>query len=195
MYWVCSAKFHVSGTGIVRALINSDSNAGIGLGLNNQQMWSLATTPNNTLNFIGDLKLYNDYWGHPAIFIDGLNGGVRIGTTTTPVTEALEVQGRIRLGGGTLVTSGIESLKMIRGNVKFDGTILAGTGFTVTHNAAGQYTVDFSGNFPNGFTPVATINGFGFLDVTFNNQQMFVFTNNNIGISTDFNFSFIVVGN
>ncbi len=189
-----SAKFHVSGGGVIRALINSDSNAGIGLGLNNQQKWSLATTPNSTLNSVGDLKLSNDFFGITTIFVDGLNNNVRIGTTTTPVTERLEVGGRIRMGDGSLATGGIEALKMVRGTVNPDGTIQAGTGFTVTHIAAGQYRVDFSGGFPSGFTPVVSIRSLGFVSISFNDQQLFVFTNNVIGVATNSGFTFIVVG-
>ncbi len=189
-----TAKFHISGGGVVRALVNSNSDAGIGLGLNNEQKWSLATTPNNTLNVIGDLKLSNDYWGNTTIFVDGLNNNVRIGTTTTPVTERLEVDGRVKFGGGLLATGGLEALKVVRGNVNFDGTIQAGTGFTVTHIAAGQYRVDFSGSFPSGFTPVVSIRSLGFVSISFNDQQLFVFTTNVIGVATNSGFTFIVAG-
>lgn len=44
----------------------------------------------------------------------------------------------------TLVTSGVENLRTIRGTVNADGTIAAGSGFTVTKGAAGVYTINFS---------------------------------------------------
>lgn len=75
------------------------------------------------------------------------NGNVGIGTNN-PVAS-LTVMGDIRLGqSAELHAPGApESLRMVRGVVLGDGTIAAGTGFTVTRNGTGSYTITFSTNF------------------------------------------------
>ncbi len=65
-------KLTVSGTGVIRALVNSDTNAGFGLGLNNQQKWSVATTS-------GEFQIFNDAIGQNALFINGSTNNVGIG--------------------------------------------------------------------------------------------------------------------
>ena len=69
-----TAKIHVSGTGVVRARVNSDSNAGVGLALNEQSKWSLATVTG------GSFQIFNDANGQNALWID-TNNNVGIGTT------------------------------------------------------------------------------------------------------------------
>src|SRR5207248_1336149 len=48
-----AAQLNLTGAGIVRARINSDSNGGISFALNNQPWWSMATVSG------GDLLFYN----------------------------------------------------------------------------------------------------------------------------------------
>jgi hypothetical protein len=49
------------------------------------------------------------------------------------------------------------SLGVIRGYVAADGSITAGTGFTVSHPSTGVYTITFSPNFGNTAVPVVAI--------------------------------------
>jgi len=69
-------KFHVSGTGVIRALVDSDSNAGFGLALSNQQKWSVATVTG------GNFQIYNETLGSNAVWIDSTTSNVGVGTTT-----------------------------------------------------------------------------------------------------------------
>jgi hypothetical protein len=68
-------RLHVSGAGIIRARINSDSNAGLALTLNNQPGWSVATVSG------GQFQIFNDAIGQNAIFINSSNNNVGLGTT------------------------------------------------------------------------------------------------------------------
>lgn len=58
--------------------------------------------------------------------------------------------------------SGMEDLRIVRGRVFGDGTIDAGTGFTVTHTAEGEYRIDYTIPFAGDPTVTATINSAGF---------------------------------
>lgn len=83
-------KLSVSGTGGVRANVNSDLNAGLGLSLNNAPGWSVATvTP-------GQFQIFNDAIGQNAVWIDPANNNVGIGSST-PAAK-LEVNGYTKLG-------------------------------------------------------------------------------------------------
>jgi hypothetical protein len=55
-----SSKLFVNGTGIIRANVNSDWNAGLGLKLNDQPKWSVATVAP------GQFQIYNDAIGANA---------------------------------------------------------------------------------------------------------------------------------
>jgi hypothetical protein len=80
-----SSKLFVNGTGGIRATVNSDSNAGLGLMLNNQPKWSVATVSP------GQFQIYNDAIGANAFWIDPTNNNVGIGTTSP--NDKLEVSG------------------------------------------------------------------------------------------------------
>ena len=59
-------------SGIVRARINSNSNAGLGLALNNQLKWSVATTTG------GNFQIFNDAAGQNALAIDAATNFVSV---------------------------------------------------------------------------------------------------------------------
>ena len=103
-----ATRLHVSGTGIIRARINSDSNAGVALTLSDQPGWSVATA--NT----GHFQIFNDAVGSNAVWIDKTNNNVGIGSTSPG--QKLDVLGDVRIGTGT--TGCITDR---------DGTIIAGT--------------------------------------------------------------------
>ena len=68
-----SAGFHLSGAGIVRARVNSDSNAGLSLALNEQSNWSLANTSP------GHFQLYNDRIGQQALWVSTFDNSLNVG--------------------------------------------------------------------------------------------------------------------
>jgi hypothetical protein len=68
------SKLHISGTGIIRARINSDSNAGLGLALNEQSLWSVATVSP------GHFQIFNDRIGQNALFISTFDNSLNTGT-------------------------------------------------------------------------------------------------------------------
>lgn len=80
-----SSKLFVNGTGIIRANVNSDWNAGLGLKLNDQPKWSVATVAP------GQFQIYNDAIGANAFWIDPTNNNIGIGTTSP--NDKLEVSG------------------------------------------------------------------------------------------------------
>jgi hypothetical protein len=77
-----TAPLHVSGTSFVRARLNSDLNAGLGLALNEVTLWSLATVSP------GYFVIYNDSIGQGALTISRTDN-----TVTT--TSGLQVNGAI----------------------------------------------------------------------------------------------------
>lgn len=82
-----SGNTFVGGAGIVRSYINSDSNAGLALTLNNQPGWSVATVSG------GQFQIYNDAIGQNAFWIDNTNNNTGIGTLTP--NARLDVAGSI----------------------------------------------------------------------------------------------------
>jgi len=87
-------KLYVKGTDVVRALVDSDSNAGFALALNSTKKWSLATVTG------GNFQIYNESNASNAVWIDSASNNIGIGTTPN---DKLEVNGIIRvdsLGSG-----------------------------------------------------------------------------------------------
>jgi len=133
-------------------------------------------TPHTNSNWIvSGSDLYPAVWGNVGIgtstpiqklHVDGhsyFDGRVGIGTSSP--SKNLDVVGNIKASGYMLVDSdlhapgGEEELRIIRGNVNADGSISAGSGFSVVHNATGEYTITYTDAFPGGHIPtvVATI--------------------------------------
>ncbi len=105
-----ATKLHVSGTGIIRARVNSDSNAGVALTLNNQPGWSVATVTG------GQFQIFNDAIGQNAFWIDGATNKVGIGTTSPDQTLSLGVGTASKPGGGSWAVFSDERLKNIKGH-------------------------------------------------------------------------------
>jgi len=87
-------------------------------------------------------------------------GSQRVGIGTTTPGAALDVRGDVKLGstGQYFATGGAENLRIVRGIVQPTGAIYNGTGFTITRNSAGNYTISFSPAFAD--TPSLTITAY-----------------------------------
>jgi len=75
--------------------------------------------------------------------------GGQVRALTTDLAGNVQVSGDLKLGssGQFRAASGDESLRIVRGLVSGDGTILRGTGFTVTRAGDGDYHITFARNF------------------------------------------------
>ncbi len=135
------------------------------------------------------------------IVLSPFNGNVGIGTPS-PAAK-LDVRGNIKLGtsGQFFAPAGEENLRMIRGTVAANGSILAGTGFSVVRNAAGDYTINFATGFAS--LPAFTATGertasalFVMTDgVTSTSARLVFFSKyDNADINYDCAFHFIALG-
>jgi hypothetical protein len=90
------------------------------------------------------LKLENVGGGGNKNFVVQTTGFMGVGTTT-PAAK-LDVRGDIKLGssGQYQAAAGNETLRLVRGTVRDNGGIIAGTGFTVQRVLPGWYTMTFS---------------------------------------------------
>jgi hypothetical protein len=144
-------KLTVSGTGTIRALVNSDSNAGFGLGLNNQQKWSLATTS-------GEFQIFNEVLGQHALFIDGASNNVGIGTSPTLARLTLGTSG----ANGLYVTIGTFGGSVAefgpRGEFQIDSQAAIGGRFRVMEDSTVIINNPLNGMFPDN-SPKLLVNG------------------------------------
>jgi hypothetical protein len=90
------------------------------------------------------------------------NGNVGIGTGTNNPTAKLDVRGDIRMQGGynnypVLAVGAFEDLQIVRGIVEPYAAVYSGTGFTVSSNAVGWYSVTFNTSFFTGNSPAVTV--------------------------------------
>ena len=124
-----------------------------------------------------------------------LNGNVGIGTNSPQAK--LQVAGDVKLGsdGSLFAPGGQENLRIVRGSVKYDGTVQYGSGFTTVKNSTGTYTITFSPAFSDVPTVVAignagamaSLNGVGASTCVIKTYWGF-------GTNTDSYFYFIAAG-
>jgi hypothetical protein len=122
-----------------------------------------------------------------------------VGIDTTSPGAKLDVRGDIRLGssGQFFAPSGLENLRIIRGVVQGSGTILAGTGFTVTKGVAGFFTITFTTPFST--MPTVTVTAQSGIDrmatcTSITTSSTGIFTRDSAGTAVDNQFNFIAIG-
>ncbi len=92
------------------------------------------------------------------------------------------------------VTSPTEELALVRGAVRFDGTIFTGGGFTVTHQGTGAYLVTYdAGTFASTDMPTVLVQPLGAGGVANVGSETYVGFTVSTG-SDDRSFKFIAVG-
>jgi len=132
-----------------------------------------------------------------------------IGMGTSAPAQRLDVRGHIKLhtDGSLFAPGGVENLRILRGTIQSDGSIAAGSGFSVAHVGTGLYLITFDASFP--VRPSAAVtqifpdlddfgNGGNTLDnaviVGLNTQRMKVKTGASDGTERDRDFTFVVIG-
>ena len=142
---------------------------GASAGVNNTAYLTFANGAGTDLGYIGDgssgdssmyLTSYaNDihlFTAFGAALTAKSAGNIGIGTTT-PAAK-LDVRGNIKLGstGQYSALGGQEDLRLIRGDIDGNGTVIRGTGFTVVRQSEGVYDVTFVPAFSGIPTVIAT---------------------------------------
>jgi len=102
------------------------------------------------------LKLQNIGGGGNKNFIVQTDGYTGIGTTS-PAAK-LDVRGDVRLGpsGEFLATVGSENVRVLRARISSSGSVLSGSGISVSHTQTGVYLLNFAPAFPT-LNPAPTV--------------------------------------
>lgn len=136
------------------------------------------------------------------IVLNPFNGNVGIGTPSP--TAKLDVRGDIRLGsaGELFATGSGENLRIICGSVDPTGAILNGTGFSVTRNDLGSYTIFFT--VPSSSVPALIANAhysatddierLAAVDLRGSSQMIVRISSDSTGGRSDGAFSFMAIG-
>ncbi len=110
-----STKFHLNGTGIIRARINSDSNAGLGLALNEQSLWSVAAVSP------GHFQIFNDRIGQNAMFISTFDNSVNTGTLN--VSGIITVTSLGNVGSTALCRNASNQISLCSSSIRYKSNI------------------------------------------------------------------------
>lgn len=141
---------------------------------------------------------------------NSITGSDILNGTITSFDLAANAVGTSQLATGAVTSAkfgadtmqSLESLRIIRGVVKGDGTVTSGAGFTVTRTAVGTYTLDFNPNFTGTPTLAITSPASGLPTTTFlvvcslvssdatTASRVIVKTSLNVGIATPFDYGF-----
>jgi hypothetical protein len=124
-------------------------------------------------------------------------GNVGIGTISP--NARLDVRGSIKVGssGQYYAAGGDEDVRIIRGVVNAAGTILAGSGFTVTKGPTGFFTVNFTSGFSS--MPAVVVTAQSGIDristcTSVSTTSAGIWTRDSAGTATDNQFNFIAIG-
>lgn len=181
------------------AFILGDANfvrAQLGSAFTNQT-WSTDATIGDTVLRSLSGKLILQYGTSASALAISTSNFVGMGTTS-PLAK-LDVRGDMRFGsvGQYQVPGGDERLRIIRGVVTGGGAIIVGSGFSVTHGAAGsgQYTITFNSPFTGAPAVTATAEGDGRIISTAGATGSWVgFQTRTTSTFTDAAFHFIAIG-
>ncbi|HTK83023.1 MAG TPA: hypothetical protein VL633_12085 [Bacteroidota bacterium] len=131
-------------------------------------------------------------WGTNGSSVYFNSGNVGIGTMTPP--SKLTVNGTVAASG---INTGSESIKIVRGTVGPTGSILSGSGFSVTHDGTGIYTISFTQPFSDYPSVSVSVINFGFMQIgalNFGGPLTVWIRDPSTGTFFDSNFTFIVMG-
>jgi hypothetical protein len=131
--------------------------------------------------------------------LDNSAGFPRVGIGTATPARTLDVRGGVKFGssGQYYAPGAIDDLYIIRGVVSSTGSIIAGTGFTVTKGATGFFTVNFNPAFSGMPAVVVTPqSGIGRIATctSMSASSTGIWTRDNTATPTDNQFDFIAIG-
>ncbi len=134
-------------------------------------------------------------WNFPGSVIFGNGAAGQVAAMSS--AGDLSLVGALTVGATALpVVACVETVRILRGTIDIDGTVLRGTGFTASRTAAGTYTITWTTAFSaKPSMTVTQVGAYGFESVTpeLANAQI-VTTSTNPGVPTDRQFMFIAVG-
>jgi hypothetical protein len=155
----------------------------------------------------GDLRIYGSLSGGRVTFYNSLNGSEQVGISSsgsvgigTPLPGAkLDVRGDVKFGtsGQYYAVAGDDTFRIVRGVVGPTGSIIAGTGFTVTKGVTGFYTINFSPSFFS--MPAVTVTPQSGIDriatcTSVSTSSTGIWTRDSAGTAVDNQFNFIAIG-
>jgi hypothetical protein len=163
-------------------------------GAANSAFLSFRDVNGNRIGYVGDGSSFDT-----SVALSSDTGDVVLNNASGRILVA-QADGTVTVGPThLLVPGGEENLRIVRGVVSGAGTIIVGSGFTVTHTTpgSGQYTVTFNTQFFDSPTVVATADldgrlistvGASLTSVNFQTRDVIS------GVTTDAAFHFIAIG-
>lgn len=133
---------HVASGSNIRMLVSTPSNGFAGYRMRNSTREWFAG-----ISGPGGEWIVFDTTANANRLVLNLSGNLGIGTAAP--TAKLDVRGDIKLGGNGqfFASSSSENLRMVRGAVLADASIVTGSGFTVVRTNTGKYTITYSTSF------------------------------------------------
>jgi hypothetical protein len=120
------------------------------------------------------------------------DGNVGIGTSSP--SSKLTVNGTVRADG---INTGSESLRIVRGTIDPTGAIVSGSGFSVSHDTTGVYTVSFAQPFADYPSVSVSVVNPGYMQIgalSWGSPVTFWIRDPSTGTFFDSYFTFIAIG-